>query len=46
MISSRTGKKHRKRAEEMGVSDFLGKPYQEEALLHTIQTIIMAQENK
>ena len=46
MISSRTGKKHRKRAEKMGVSEFLGKPYQEETLLNTIQTILVSQENK
>ena len=40
MISSRTGEKHRKRAEEIGINAFLGKPYQEETLLEHIQTIL------
>ena len=31
MITSRVGEKHRARAIELGVSDYLGKPYQESA---------------
>jgi chemosensory pili system protein ChpA (sensor histidine kinase/response regulator) len=37
MITSRTGEKHRKRAESIGVSGYLGKPYQENELLDNIQ---------
>lgn len=34
VISSRTADKHRKYAEDLGVNVYLGKPYQEEELLH------------
>ncbi|MBF7143680.1 MULTISPECIES: Hpt domain-containing protein [Pseudomonas] len=37
MITSRTGEKHRQRAMALGVSEFLGKPYQESQLLHLIR---------
>jgi len=37
MITSRTGEKHRHRAMALGVSEFLGKPYQESQLLHLIR---------
>jgi chemosensory pili system protein ChpA (sensor histidine kinase/response regulator) len=37
MITSRTADKHRMRAQELGVDAYLGKPYQEEELLETIQ---------
>ena len=37
MITSRTGDKHRKRAIEIGVDDYLGKPYREDQLLEAIQ---------
>jgi chemosensory pili system protein ChpA (sensor histidine kinase/response regulator) len=37
MITSRTADKHRQRAQELGVEDYLGKPYQEEALLAAIR---------
>jgi DNA-binding response OmpR family regulator len=30
MITSRVGEKHRARAIELGVDDYLGKPYQED----------------
>ncbi len=40
MITSRTGDKHRERAREIGVSEYLGKPYQESELLASIQEII------
>ncbi len=36
MITSRTGDKHRKRAMEIGVDRYLGKPFQESELLSTI----------
>ncbi len=44
MISSRTGEKHRKRAEELGISHFLGKPYQESSLLESIQTTLKGEK--
>jgi len=40
MITSRTGDKHRERAFEIGVNDYLGKPYQESELLTSINNII------
>ncbi len=36
MITSRTGEKHREKAMEMGVNDYLGKPFQENILLECI----------
>lgn len=36
MITSRTATKHRNYAMELGVNEYLGKPYQEEALLNSI----------
>lgn len=39
MITSRTGDKHRKRAMEIGVDRYLGKPYQESELLDTIRSL-------
>jgi chemosensory pili system protein ChpA (sensor histidine kinase/response regulator) len=44
MITSRTGDKHRERARQIGVSNYLGKPYQENDLLDSIQHIIGATE--
>jgi chemosensory pili system protein ChpA (sensor histidine kinase/response regulator) len=44
MITSRTGDKHRERAEEIGVNNYLGKPYQENALLDSIHRIIGVSE--
>ncbi len=43
MISSRSGRKHRDRARELGVDEFLGKPFQESDLLATIGAV-MGQE--
>jgi chemosensory pili system protein ChpA (sensor histidine kinase/response regulator) len=37
MITSRVGDKHRARAIELGVNDYLGKPYQDVQLLEAIQ---------
>ncbi len=39
MITSRTGKKHRDRALELGVNRFLGKPYQDQVLIENIQAV-------
>ena len=40
MITSRVGDKHRARAIEIGVNDYLGKPYQDEKLLEAIQRLL------
>ncbi|WP_137819326.1 Hpt domain-containing protein [Pseudomonas sp. 2FG] len=40
MITSRTGEKHRERAMNIGVNDYLGKPYQESLLLETIAQLV------
>lgn len=40
MITSRTAAKHRNYAKELGVNEYLGKPYQEERLLALIQEYI------
>jgi chemosensory pili system protein ChpA (sensor histidine kinase/response regulator) len=40
MISSRTGEKHRGIAESIGVNHFLGKPYDEDSLLHLIDRFV------
>ncbi|MCH8176868.1 MAG: response regulator, partial [Proteobacteria bacterium] len=37
MITSRTGEKHRDRAFEIGVANYMGKPYLEEELIENIQ---------
>ena len=37
MITSRVGDKHRARAIELGVDDYLGKPYQDSQLLDAIR---------
>jgi len=37
MVTSRVGDKHRARAIELGVNDYLGKPYQDAQLLDAIQ---------
>ena len=43
MITSRVGDKHRARAIEFGVNDYLGKPYQDEKLLEAIQRLLEEQ---
>ena len=40
MITSRTGEKHRERAREIGVEDYMGKPYQEDRLLAQIREFL------
>ena len=40
MITSRVGDKHRARAIELGVDDYLGKPYQEAQLLEAIEPLL------
>jgi chemosensory pili system protein ChpA (sensor histidine kinase/response regulator) len=40
MITSRVGEKHRARAIELGVDDYLGKPYQEGQLLDAIAPLV------
>ena len=40
MITSRTGDKHRQRAMELGVDRYMGKPYQEDELLGTIDELL------
>ena len=40
MITSRVGDKHRARAIELGVDDYLGKPYQESQLIDAIAPLV------
>jgi chemosensory pili system protein ChpA (sensor histidine kinase/response regulator) len=40
MISSRTGEKHQEHAAQLGVNSFLGKPFQENELLATIDRLV------
>ena len=40
MITSRTGAKHKEKAMEIGVNQYLGKPFQEEELLSNINEIL------
>ncbi len=42
MITSRTADKHRNRALELGVNEYMGKPYQEEQLLVMIRNLTKA----
>ncbi|MGH8236103.1 MAG: hybrid sensor histidine kinase/response regulator, partial [Steroidobacteraceae bacterium] len=46
MITSRVGEKHRARAIELGVNDYLGKPYQENQLLDAIDPLVQARRRK
>ncbi|MGW8247187.1 MAG: Hpt domain-containing protein [Acidiferrobacterales bacterium] len=43
MITSRAGEKHRKRAFELGVNEYMSKPYQEDVLLERIQGFLPAE---
>jgi chemosensory pili system protein ChpA (sensor histidine kinase/response regulator) len=40
MITSRVGEKHRARAIEVGVNDYLGKPYQDNQLLDAMESLL------
>ncbi len=40
MVTSRSGEKHRARAIELGVNDYLGKPYQEADLVKAIEALV------
>lgn len=40
MITSRTGEKYREIAQQLGVDDYMGKPFQEEDLLIKIQNLL------
>jgi chemosensory pili system protein ChpA (sensor histidine kinase/response regulator) len=44
MITSRTGEKHRQRAMDIGVNQYLGKPYQESELLDEINSLLAGQQ--
>ena len=44
MITSRVGEKHRARALELGVDEYLGKPYQESQLLEAIAPLVGARQ--
>jgi chemosensory pili system protein ChpA (sensor histidine kinase/response regulator) len=46
MITSRVGEKHRARAIELGVNDYLGKPYQENQLLDAIGPLVEARRRR
>ncbi len=45
MITSRVGEKHRARALELGVDEYLGKPYQESQLLEAIAPLVQGVDN-
>jgi chemosensory pili system protein ChpA (sensor histidine kinase/response regulator) len=40
MITSRTGSKHKEKAMEIGVNQYLGKPFQEDDLVNNINNIL------
>ncbi|QIZ62390.1 response regulator [Acinetobacter indicus] len=46
MITSRTGEKHRERAFSLGVTHYMGKPFQEAELLANIENILHSSEAK
>ncbi|MBT4159986.1 MAG: response regulator, partial [Gammaproteobacteria bacterium] len=46
MITSRTGEKHKQQAMELGVNEYLGKPFQEASLLATIENVIESAKAK
>ena len=46
MITSRTGEKHKQQAMELGVKQYLGKPFQEAKLLATIEEVIASVKAK
>jgi chemosensory pili system protein ChpA (sensor histidine kinase/response regulator) len=46
MITSRVGDKHRSRAMDIGVDQYLGKPYQESDLLSAIESLVRARHGQ
>ncbi|MDE2219951.1 MAG: response regulator, partial [Gammaproteobacteria bacterium] len=46
MITSRVGDKHRARAIELGVDDYLGKPYQESQLIDAIAPLVARRRDR
>jgi len=44
MVTSRTGDKHRQRAQDIGVNQYLGKPYQEAELMEEINALLATPE--
>lgn len=40
MLTSRSGEKHRKKAFDLGVTDYLVKPYQEETLIAVVRRVV------
>ena len=44
MITSRTGQKHRERAQSIGINHYLGKPYQEVKLINIINDVLNERE--
>jgi len=44
MITSRVSDKHKARAIELGVNDYLGKPYQETKLLEAVNDLLQRSE--
>jgi chemosensory pili system protein ChpA (sensor histidine kinase/response regulator) len=40
MLTSRAGEKHRRKAFELGATDYLVKPYEEETLLTVIRRVV------
>jgi chemosensory pili system protein ChpA (sensor histidine kinase/response regulator) len=46
MITSRTGSKHRERAMSIGVNEYMGKPFQEQELLETIESLLAVSTSK
>ncbi len=42
MITSRSGDKHQKRAAQIGVQEYMIKPYQEDVLLKSINAVMLA----
>jgi chemosensory pili system protein ChpA (sensor histidine kinase/response regulator) len=44
MITSRVSEKHRARAIELGVNDYIGKPYQESELLEAVEALAGAEQ--
>ncbi len=44
MITSRTGEKHRERAFSLGVTNYMGKPFQEAELLENIDALLTEQQ--